>query len=177
MTTADILLITTLLALAVIGLGLLITGAALTLRATADSNSDTNGPWRTPDRQWHIERLIYRHHRISGGLIILASLFFLWQFVIGGILFNDLPHDGWQLAAWLLLAGNLINLFIGLVILVRPSRLKHIEATANRWMSLDAAGLSRFLARYPRIRGLMILLTAIIVLTGTLLVMGELLKK
>lgn len=87
-----------------------------------------------------MERWFYRHHRITGSLLLAAGLLFfflvLFQHGIAGAA-EALPGRGWAWEAlfWLLTIAHAAAAVLGLVILLRPSALKPLEAVANRWVS------------------------------------------
>lgn len=176
MSPFDILIITALLTLLVLGLGLLLAGAGVTLQAIMGERGQPGSlgrAWTAVEQQWRIEHFIYRHHRISGAVIMLASAFFFWQFATLGI-FSGSPLDSaWELPIWLLVAGNAANLVVGLIVFFRPSRLKPIEAVTNHWFAVDSRSVANRLAMHPRLRGLLILLAAVVVLAGTGVLLTE----
>lgn len=176
MTAADVLILTALLVIVLIALALLLAGGGLLLRSinTPDaSTQEFERPLDLLDRQWHLESLLYRHHRLSGTVIIVASTFFLWQ-VIAKDLLSVWPAIGlWQPLWWLLIIGNTFNLVIGLIVVFRPSQLKPVEAIANRWFPVDSRHLARLLARHPRLRGLILLVIALVALGGAGLLLIE----
>ncbi len=94
----------------------------------------------------YTERFIYRHHRLFGSVFVLFSLYILWQLstaidvqtlvelfkeyrdqVIAEILLKTL-----QLVLWI---GSLFSLIVGVIVLIRPSLLKKMEAKSNYWIS------------------------------------------
>lgn len=127
------------------------------------------------------EAAFYRHHRLTGALLVAGvTAFFLLYFL-------DYPRDtvmaalaadyGRALAgalldateAFFLVANALVGLF-GAVMFFRPSLLKPLEATANRWLSTRQAvkgmdqphePVDRFARRRPRLTGVLVLLGAI----------------
>lgn len=102
---------------------------------------------RPVEISYNIERYIYRHHKAIGLLLILGSIFNLYQ-----TLFNLSPgklprllSDATSLsgAQWLfevvillLIVTNLFAMIVGLVIHIRPSALKTFESGANQWVSV-----------------------------------------
>lgn len=133
----------------------------------------------------NLDRHIYRHHRTLGLLIIAASCFTLYRLLFlfdparGHSLFAGLlPHpqnealseallSALQLA---LILGHLAALVIGLLLYLRPSALKGLEATSNRWISsreksrwLDTPYnvTSRLIESHPRRLGLTVLLLSL----------------
>jgi hypothetical protein len=102
------------------------------------------------DRSINIERWFFRHHRATGGAIVLGAVYILIYF---GILFDKanmlqglrgmLPDilldsllDALELGA---LIWCVVALIAGLVIWLRPSLLRDIEKEANQWLSLRRA--------------------------------------
>lgn len=90
------------------------------------------------ERPRRIERIVYRHHRLFGGITIFFVLIFLALFGTWYLRSYEISiwHTsfGAQLAiaaVWMILIFALI---IGVYVLVRPSALKGIEAWANRWI-------------------------------------------
>lgn len=92
-----------------------------------------------------IERLIYRHHRLVGALLIAAAGFWLWLLST----FDQWQlwlHLSWQYLRQLFHSGVLLwlatsavavlVLVFGVLLLLRPSLLKPVESAANRWVSL-----------------------------------------
>ena len=125
------------------------------------------------DRRQTIERLLYRHHRAFGAIVIVAavaSLVALW-----GLHDNPFATDMLRemLGAWgdgaAILTSWALALFalgIGVFLFVRPSALKGFEAVANRWVepfsssSKDKlpveSGVNWLILRAPRVAGLLI---------------------
>lgn len=94
------------------------------------------------------EKAFYRHHRLFGSLIVIFSIFCLYMLGIylGQAQLMDTVQrlTSSEFGRWLildlyyiLLAGLLISLVAGIVVLVRPSMLKSLEAGANRWLNTD----------------------------------------
>ena len=131
-------------------------------------------PLEIPRKQ---EQRLYHHHRILGLLLLIGSLFILYQ-----LRFNyDLTELRNQLvvdnqypvvtevlltsAYAFLLWGALISALIGGIIAFRPSILKGVERRANRWISTRQAlkfldqsyrGADNFFNRNPRLSGILI---------------------
>lgn len=94
----------------------------------------------------NIDRHIYRHHKLFGLLVILASTYTIYSILFSmpsridtfiSVRFPPLAAE-WILNTLnlFLLLGNLFAIIIGLVIHTRPSALKDFEARANRWVTL-----------------------------------------
>lgn len=145
--TGSAILITTLLVILLV-LAIALTVGALALLATGPRTEQPGsaGPLdalRLLDRQWSIERFIYRHHRAFGLIILLVGVFSIWQ--LGRTELRQLPGNSATMTAllWILMAGQAFNLLMGLFILLRPSLLKPLEALGNRWHELDPWGRKR----------------------------------
>ena len=128
-----------------------------------------------------IERFFYRHHKIFGVLLTLGAAFALYYLTV--------RYDSARMAAGLalpwkgptveivadallgfLIAGNIFVVGIGFIVLIRPSLLKRVEATSNRWIStrrlfktLDNQSdlPDRFAVRQPRLLGVLLILGAL----------------
>lgn len=129
----------------------------------------------------NIDRHIYRNHQIVGLAIIAASVFTLYRVLFdvtdgrAATLLNDLftPALGeWLYSSLelLLITTHLFTIVIGLVIYVRPSALKGLEARANhwitarehtRWLDTQYNLPDRLLQSYPRQLGFLLLLLSI----------------
>lgn len=147
------------LLLAAIGLILIIAGCSALLVGSAR--------YRTLrlvlDRSWWVERYIYRHHLAFGAAIIAGALAFLALLAryhgVGGEITHWPAFRGAQLmllgrlAAWLFAA---LALVIGVIVVVRPSVLKTIEAISNRWVEPSPTALLP-----PRLLGILLLAAGI----------------
>lgn len=165
--SASAILISTVLAVLLVFALALLTGSVALLAGGRKADADGSGlleSLRLLDRQWRIERLIYRHHRLFGLLILAAGTFCVWQFTRAEL--YGLLRDGSSAAVmlWTLLLAQGFNLLIGLVIFLRPSLLKPVETFSNRWHHLDA---SRGQATPRRLMAALIALIALTVLLGS----------
>ena len=99
------------------------------------------------------ERLFYRHHRVTGALVVLASAYCLYRLAIGlgpariedGLgHFTTSPFLLWllPLLVWVLMGALVVAAAVGVLVFARPSLLKRIEATANLWVESESS-LSR----------------------------------
>lgn len=145
-------------------------------------------PWfHKLDEQRSFERLFYRFHLLMGIFIIVGSLYslwFIWQLQGGELLFllpalkNPVLLDILQSALiYLLLLGNLVAFVIGVVVLVRPSLLKNLEAWSNRWVDSDRVLKSvdrrvdiseRIIHGHPRLFGLLVVIGSLYIMSNTL---------
>ena len=128
-----------------------------------------------------IERFFYRHHRTFGILLTLGATFALYYLmfeydaarVVASL---ALPWQGptVEIVADALLsflvAGNILVVGVGLIVLIRPSLLKKVEASSNRWIStrrlfknLDNQSdlPDRFAVRQPRLLGALLIVGAL----------------
>jgi hypothetical protein len=99
------------------------------------------------DRSVSIERWFYRHHRPVGLFMILGAgyvlAYFGWRFnqsaalqTFGVYVPNKMLLGGLlQALVYFLLIGGAVALCVGLVVLLRPSLLKGVEAESNKWVS------------------------------------------
>jgi hypothetical protein len=126
------------------------------------------------------ERLFYRHHRIFGGLLMLGGAYILYMFAFATnstrlaatiTLFGSHTVAQWLLDS--LIALNLVfaavAIGIGFAVFFRPSMLKNLEASTNRWFAVDSSvkqldaqstAPDRLFARSPRIVGILIMLAS-----------------
>ena len=120
------------------------------------------------DARRAIERPLYRHHRGFGAAGIVGAL--TW-FATLWTLRDRLPMPA-EFAGRMTLAGCTLAAFalcIGVFLVVRPSALKGLEATANRWIEPFPSGvrrdapagyyefIKRVVLRAPRTTGLLLL--------------------
>lgn len=142
------------LILALSGVVLAIAGLGLLLLAALQPGAADIWPGQLMNfgmRDWlerprHVERFIYRHHRVFGSAIVVGALLLLgflvtyhdrlveripWRALLGAKLALT--------AVWVLL---LFALTIGAYILFRPSALKRFESLANAWIEPLAASAS-----------------------------------
>lgn len=126
------------------------------------------------------ERGFYRRHRVFGAVVLAAAVYALYRWAYAfdrAALLRYLDAAlSWD-AAWLVQGGevvfvtlHLLLLPIGVVLLVRPSLLKSLEAWGNRWVSTRRAGrpldlphegVDRFAERHPRLTGAVVLAGAL----------------
>ena len=105
----------------------------------------TNGLVNSLDSPRNHERLFYKYHHLFGVLIVLGSAFSLYVLVYNNGITDtaesishlaDTVAGEWLLeTAYYILSGAcVLALLVGLVIIVRPSLLKAVEAWGNRWI-------------------------------------------
>ncbi len=128
-----------------------------------------------------IERFFYRRHRVFGLLLVAGAAFALYYLLfsyetvemLAAFVLPWAGPEGDVIAATVtgfLLFGNAMILLIGGIVLVRPSLLKGVEATSNRWVSTGNAleALDRrsdlpdqAVVRAPRLAGLALALAGL----------------
>lgn len=167
---------------------LLVPGWLLRMSEKVNLWIDTSVWFRKLDEQQHFERLFYRHHVLMGLLIVAGSLYSLWFIwrLQGGelaallpVMANPVLQEIVQVSlACFLLAGNLFALLVGLVVLLRPSLLKGLEAWANRWVASDQAlgrldrqvdVAERMVPGHPRLFGLLVVVGSLYIMSNTLI--------
>lgn len=125
----------------------------------------------------NIDSMFYRHHRVVGVIVTLTSAYVLYYF--------SLVYDAALIAEYLtgsvyasvvdilintlrlfMLFSSVFILLIGIVIFIRPSQIKTVEAWANRWVSTRQASrklsvernqVNQLVYKYPRITGMVII--------------------
>ena len=98
--------------------------------------------WEVFERQQRVERFIYRHHRLFGGIIVAGAMVVLVFLVAGHGLAGTVAwrsSSAGQMALMAVWALAAFALIIGIFIGIRPSALKGFEAIANRWIQLFPA--------------------------------------
>jgi|GEM_PF-1730461 len=172
MSATAVLMITLLLALLLLALALLVGALAILIRPTAvqDESGGVERALSALNLRWQVERGIYRHHRAFGLVVVATAVFLAWRFLHANVL-DVAAGTAWQAAAWALLAGQLLNLAIGIVLLIRPSLLKPLESAANRWHSIEPDGRLRGLS--VRASAAVIALVGLVGLLGSLILLGQ----
>lgn len=100
------------------------------------------------DRPRWMERVVYRHHRLVGGLLLAGSVFILYTFLFS---YNARKITGalgaqyWGLLDAVLaffIVLSAIAALIGIIVFIRPSALRELEKLSNRWVATDKAAKS-----------------------------------
>lgn len=167
MSTSAILVSTVLAVLFVLALALL-TGSLALLAGGHHAQAPRSGlasALRLLDKQWPVERLIYRHHRTFGLLVLAASSFCLWQLTRPELMTLLAGRSPVSILLWILLIGQALALLIGLIIFIRPSLLKPVETVSNRWLDLELAAKDP--PARPRITAILLMLVGLIVLLAS----------
>ena len=128
--------------------------------------------------QHNIERVLYRHHRFVGALVLGGSVYYLLYALLFAIKSKDLTSlifHSWNEPAALslaaavivvLVAGNMFAVAVGAGLLFRPNLIAHFEAWANKsygseklQQALDAMRMQpdELIARHIRLVGVLII--------------------
>lgn len=103
-------------------------------------------------RSWKIERLFYRHHRLTGTLLFIGAAVFLALLSMTDQSVHPSLHAFWQtprglfiarIVKWLAWSLACSSLLIGLAVILRPSLLKPLEHYANLQVIEVKPGLPR----------------------------------
>jgi hypothetical protein len=111
--------------------------------------TSTNKIQKQLDRPRWTEHFFYRHHRLVGGVLFIGAIFVLYVFLFGSrarkIYAAITPGNWWLMDALMaaLLVGSVLAALVGIIVLAKPSLLREIEKSANRWIS--TAGAVKFL--------------------------------
>jgi hypothetical protein len=133
---------------------------------------------------FRIERIIYRHHQLFGGLIVAGALIVLAQALAlplghlppmtGGGTDHVLVPWATKAITAILILGSLFALAVGLAVFFRPSLLRPLETWGNRAYSRGQAlralrrAWERVVLSHPRPTGAIIALGALYVLVRSL---------
>jgi hypothetical protein len=128
------------------------------------------------DRQFTIERRIYRHHRLFGAFVITGAFSGLaLLFALGSaqpVIVSAFAALGTTGVSVLVASGAvtvLLVLLAGVTLILRPSALKGIEGRANRWFdplsgSSSSTSVARLVTSSPRTMGTLLLLAGLVCL-------------
>jgi hypothetical protein len=108
----------------------------------------TDAAFASLDQPRSVDRFFYRRHLWVGALLVLGSLYMLYMFWVWYDRARVLPAlpviYNARASAWiydsvviLLRGSGVVGLFAGIVIALRPSLLKTLEAQANRWIGTE----------------------------------------
>lgn len=168
-------------------LGLLIVIApAAVMRVSQVLNRwvSTDQVFRDLDSPRASERLFYRHHRVFGVLLVLGGAYILYEFVglessvLGR---NVILFGSHTVAQWLLDSMIVLNrvfaavaIALGIAVFFRPSVLKTLEDSTNRWFAVDDSlkvlldtelgAPEQLFARWPRLFGVLIMLGSLYII-------------
>ncbi|MBX9811198.1 MAG: hypothetical protein K2Y16_06240 [Burkholderiales bacterium] len=105
----------------------------------------TEGVSKVLDRPHSTERYIYRYHRIYGALLLAGGLFTLYV-MSGGRWGRDmtavfsLSEWSWlvrDVATLLMVMAGFLATALGIIMVIRPSLLRGVEARLNRWIATE----------------------------------------
>jgi len=146
--------------------------------------------WVSTDQLFHdldsphtTEKLFYRHHRAFGVLLVLGGGYILYIFayqlgsttLAGSVtLFGSHTVAQWLLDSLIALNRMFaaVAIALGITVFFRPSALKDLELSTNRWFAVDESlkaldaqmgAPERFFARNPRLFGVLIMLGSLYV--------------
>jgi hypothetical protein len=119
------------------------------LRAATDRRYSMRRATRSLDVPRNIDRILYRHHRLYGTLVVALALFLLYFLAFGEQrpfwreLFPpdyreaaSIVGDVARLVLWVF---TVFALMVGTIVFVRPSALKRLESKVNRWVTARRA--------------------------------------
>ena len=119
-----------------------------------------------------VERPFYRHHRLTGGLLMAGSFYCLYavlfQLEPAAVKHSLAQGNPWRevlvdAAFGYIYLVSIAVFLVGFVVLVRPSLLKNLESWSNRWVEtgnqfkkIDKRTdfLDKWVARHPRVFGI-----------------------
>jgi len=192
---AVVLVLGLVLALAIGVLLLARPGAAFAINQRLSRWIDTRPAFSALDRPRSLERFFYRHHRLLGALIVLGASYVLWRwaFVYERADLIAVIGRQWVTAGldWLpaalevaLVGLHVVVLVVGALVFLRPSLLKGVERTANRWQDASANRLDAVIGNldgafegHPRVSGLILTISATWCLLALAPVLSELLRR
>ena len=101
---------------------------------------------RVLDQPHDLNRIVYRRHRILGLVVLAAALYALDVLVFNiqtrplAHIFRDLANPATlqlfaESARWFLVAGNVLAILVGMILVLRPSLLKGVEGWTDRQYS------------------------------------------
>ena len=135
-----------------------------------------------------VDRWFYRHHRITGMLLLAGAVFLVYFFtarldkprILAGMsrafstppALTDVLLDSTVLS---ILLGATFTIIISLFLLIRPSLLRGFEQGANQWVSLRRAlkmfeisrvGVDEYIFQNVQMAGVLLLLGSLYTLAG-----------
>lgn len=142
------------------------------------------------DRRRRIEPFVYRNNRLTGAAVLVGAVFVLHTFLFRynlRIISTFIPQNYWWLSDALvamLLIGGVLAALVGGIMLIKPSLLRNIEASANHWVCTECIStwfnaryhfIERFILSHHRFYGAFILFVSLYVLVviGDYLFFGE----
>jgi hypothetical protein len=166
--------------LAIMGILFMVTGAALLIAPGMSMKwiklmnvwIDTDRWFQYMDREMKTEAFVYRHHRWFGVLIVGACTWIFWTLTLHHSVdtfylwspdsISPVLRD-WLVSSTVFLLRLFTGVFIllGLMIFFRPSLLKNLESSVNRWVDAGVAKAletphrepDEYLVHHPRLLG------------------------
>lgn len=164
----------------------LVLNSALVLRISEKMNVwiSTREAMQLLDKPIEVERTVYRWHRLVGALILVGALFtlyvLLWRFngpqvvdALAKLLELGVAKGVAESLRVFFVVVNVAALMIAVVMIVRPSALKSVEAWANRRYSpggnapaleTPRSGPDKLIRTHPRLLGTVLALAGLYVL-------------
>lgn len=142
----DLWLLSALLVLATITLAVILNAGAGWMDRDGKTPGGASVPEadsQKPEKRTHIERFVYRHHRVFGACVLIGAGVYLASIAANGLLW---PSGAPGILGVLLPMLTLLHLALlpfGAVMLLRPSLLKRLEAASNRWIEWKGKGFER----------------------------------
>lgn len=96
------------------------------------------------DRPHTTERFLYRHHRVVGAAIAVGAIYVLNFFLFSNKarkMAESVSSDRFGVIDGVIsvfVVGNVLAAAIGVVMALKPSLLRELEQSANRWVSTDS---------------------------------------
>jgi hypothetical protein len=138
----------------------------------------------------YVDRAFYNHHKILGCIVTLTSAYVLYYFSMvydTSIITGSMAHDGYNYVYAVLydairiimLLTGVSSLVIGVIVFIRPSRLKSIESWSNRWVSTRRASrslveekdqINQLAYKNPRLVGIIFVCLSIYAAVGLFLI-------
>lgn len=124
------------------------------------------------DRPRWIDRFFYRHHRLLGAGVFVGATAVLYIFLFHyklRTISGFIPRGYWWLSdavMSMIIIGSVIAALVGLIVLIRPSLLRDLEKSTNRWISTEQLharfnvmnlSIEKSLLRHHRVAGASIL--------------------
>ena len=138
----------------------------------------------------YVDTAFYRHHKILGSIVTLTSAYVLYYFSMvydTNALTGSMAHDGYDniygvlydaIRIIMLLTG-VSSLVIGVIVFIRPSRLKAFESWSNHWVSTRRASrglaeekdqINQLAYKNPRLVGIIFVSLSIYAAIGLFLI-------
>jgi hypothetical protein len=138
----------------------------------------------------YVDRAFYNHHKILGVIVSLTSAYVLYYFSTvydTSLITGSMQHDGYDdiygvlydaIRIIMLLTG-MSSLMIGVIVFIRPSKLKAFESWSNHWVSTRRAArplakeqdqINQLVYKNPRLVGIFFVCLSIYAASGLFLI-------